>query len=515
MTSPVRLEQSGGWRNVGLALCFLPALAAVTPLVWQAMVGEASSSVGAPFAQAMLASVTIGGIVAAIAFTLGLPAGVLAALYTFRGRSLLVAMIILPVLVPSLLWAIGWSALAAHTGPTASNLISGYVGCVLALTPMSVAIVVVVAFVTARSLTRSQLDAARLFGGENAAVLYACRHAAVPAALAAALAGVLSLSDPSPGMIFGLRTAAADVLTSFSALYDFVLAGRQCVLLAAAVLGTCVPLLLLAAPRLAEALLPRQLATAPAVVHPQMSAAAAMGLTFIALIDVFLPLIGLTLPLLDGADLSRAIDTVTRTAGNTLLYAVGAGLLGALLGLAVAFCVGRQPRLRVVALAMSLIVLVQPPALLALGLVHTGASAPIWADPLLRSRLTVCIALALRLFPIGVLLGLRGWGNMSPSWASAAAVHGVPMNRYLGRVVIPALAPSIAAAAMLIALLATADVSTILLLHPPGQRSLPLTIFTVMANAPQTLVASLSLAYVTAAAVLLTFLLVATRRRLT
>ena len=48
---------------------------------------------------------------------------------------------------------------------------------------------------------------------------------------------------------------------------------------------------------------------------------------------------------------------------------------------------------------------------------------------------------------------------------------------------------------MLVGLLATADVGTVLLLHPPGQDSLPLTIFTVMANAPESLVASLCLIY--------------------
>ena len=49
-------------------------------------------------------------------------------------------------------------------------------------------------------------------------------------------------------------------------------------------------------------------------------------------------------------------------------------------------------------------------------------------------------------------------------------------------------------------LLATADVGTVLLLHPPGHTSLPLAIFTVMANAPEAQVASLCLLYFLAAA---------------
>jgi ABC-type spermidine/putrescine transport system permease subunit II len=60
-----------------------------------------------------------------------------------------------------------------------------------------------------------------------------------------------------------------------------------------------------------------------------------------------------------------------------------------------------------------------------------------------------------------------------------------------------------------------ADVTTVLLVHPPGQSSLPLTIFTIMANAPQALVAALCLIYVFAAAILLTLFLTLDKRSLT
>jgi ABC-type Fe3+ transport system permease subunit len=60
---------------------------------------------------------------------------------------------------------------------------------------------------------------------------------------------------------------------------------------------------------------------------------------------------------------------------------------------------------------------------------------------------------------------------------------------------------------LLASLLAAADVGTVLLLHPPGEASLPLAIFSVMANAPESLVASLCMAYVLAAGALLAALL--------
>jgi ABC-type spermidine/putrescine transport system permease subunit II len=58
-------------------------------------------------------------------------------------------------------------------------------------------------------------------------------------------------------------------------------------------------------------------------------------------------------------------------------------------------------------------------------------------------------------------------------------------------------------ACLIVALLSTAEVGTALLLRPPGADSLPVQIFTVMANAPESLVAALCFLYIAGAASLL------------
>ena len=63
--------------------------------------------------------------------------------------------------------------------------------------------------------------------------------------------------------------------------------------------------------------------------------------------------------------------------------------------------------------------------------------------------------------------------------------------------------PATAISLLLVALLASAEVGSVLLLAPPGAGSFPLAIFTVMANAPEALVASLCFLYLAAAAILL------------
>lgn len=512
MTSCAGLERPGRWRAwATVALLLLTALPSF-PLVWQSATRSVSMSLGGGFASAVGNSLAVAVLVAGSILVVGVTAGVAVGLYEFPGRRCFLALVVLPALVPTFLWAIGWSALTAGLGPAATALLSGHAGCVLVFSAGTLPLTVLTAYTSTTTLSGSQVEAARLAGGEHVVLLHACRHALTPTALVAGLGGVLTLSDPGPGQILSLRTAASEILVSFSALYDFALAGRQCVVLAALVLVGALPIAALAATRLSAEILGRQTRPMPRRRSRQASLFAVAGFTLIVLITVGAPLTGLVLPLLGGVEFSRAANEVARTGVNTLLYAIGAGTVASVMGFLLAAFVGRSQRLRVTTLGACLVLFALPPALLALGIVSLATDAPAWTDPLLRGRATVCLTLGLRFFPVAAVLGLRAWGSMSPSWAQAAAVHGVPIRTYVRRVVVPFLLPAAAAAGLLAALLATADVSTVALLHPPGETSLPLAVFTIMANAPESLVASLCLAYVGSAIAILLAAMLAMRR---
>jgi len=451
MISPLRLEAPGHWRSVGLAGCFALAIAPAMPLLWAA-VGSGEFTLGQAYGNAMWSSLRVALLVLGASLAVGLPAGVLSALCEFRGRSVLLALAILPALAPSFLWAIGWSALAARLGPLAMSVASGWTGSVIVFCASAIPIVLLTVFAATRTLTASQLDAARLADGNRGMLSYACRHALSPALVAAALVGVLTLSDPGPAQILGLRSAASEILTSFSALYDFPLAGRQCAALSLVVLMLVAPLVAFAAPRLLSELLVKQVRSIEPLRGGSIVVLAAGLLMAITLIGLALPLAGLVWPLGGGIEAGRAWQAIQRTGGNTLVYALGAALIASTVGLLSAFFAGRSRRLRAVCLGVSLGLFAQPPALIALGMVQLGSAAPEWADPVLRSRFTVCVALGLRLFPVGAVLGLRAWASMPVSWTSAASVGGVPLGVYLRRVVYPFFLPTLMVAMLLASL---------------------------------------------------------------
>ncbi len=432
-----------------------------------------------PFWSALGRSVLAGFIVAGVSLGIGWPLGVRIGLTNFPLRRLLLALLALPLLLPSFLLAIGLSMLWRGLG--------GALAVVWVFACLGVPLVTFAALAATLTLTRGQADAARLVGGERHLFRLALRAAFPLAGLAAALAGALTLADPGPGQIFGWPGAASELLTSFAARYDRALATQQAALLAAVAGLLAWPLAWKLAPEVAAGLFARD------VNRPSLVRTAATTVWVLVAVSLFtlLPLAGLLKPLLVQTwPVTRAWSEVTRTGTDTLLYATLAAGIAVAVAFALAGAAGRSPARRRWLVTAALALLALPPALPALWLIP-------WSG-----RVTLGVALALRGLPLAILLALRAVGSMPPSWSDAARVHRVPRAMFLARVALPWCSRWAFPAAAIAALLATAEVGTVLLLHPPGHASLPLAVFTIMANAPEALVAMLCLLYVSLALVL-------------
>jgi iron(III) transport system permease protein len=496
MISPAVLEQPGRWRTMGLACGFLLIIAPSMLLLWVVLKSPASIfGLGAGFESALGRSLAVGLGTAVGSLIVGLPCGLLAGLYRFPARNILVGSLALPLLIPSFLWAIGLSMLRIELGLPRDSFLSGASGCLLAFTALGAPLVLFGVFLAVRSLPQSQVDAARLAGGETTVLQNASRSAFPVAVSVSLLAGVLTLSDPGPGQILGLSGAATQILVSFSSLYDFELAARQCLAVASIVLLVSAPLVWYCARLLAAGLLPRSLAAMKPQRWPPATwlGPTVLGLAFVVIAAA--PIAGLTWPVRNRFWFDRVSEVLARTGSNTFLYSILGGVISTILALWLAICVARIRFLRVVLLAGLVLVFVLPSSLGALGMILTGSSAPSWLDPVLRSRFTVGATLGMRLTPIAGIILVRAIGTAPSSWALAAAVHGVSLAAYMRRVLGPVLLGPMTMSVILVALVATADITTVSLLQPPGESSLPVALFTVMANAPESMVASLCLSY--------------------
>jgi putative spermidine/putrescine transport system permease protein len=300
MASSLVLERWGSWRPGGLAAIFAVVTIPALPLIWKAVrAGDVAAILTSSFRNSLGNSAEIAIVVWAATLIVGLPAGILASTYSFPLRKLLLLLQIMPLLLPSHLLAIGWSSIAARLG--FPGMLSGVFGCAIVFSTIGIPLVVCATFVSSASLTESQIEAARLAGGETAVFSQTMRHAFYPALAAAILAAILSLSDPGPGQIFGLSTAAAQILTSFAAFFDFTGAAWQCLILSGIALSIALPVLFLTTTPLADELLVKQ--TRP--IRPQWrqfpSRLAVFLLLSLAAAELLFPFLGLVLPALSGA----------------------------------------------------------------------------------------------------------------------------------------------------------------------------------------------------------------------
>lgn len=433
----------------------------------------------APFFLALARSLAQAVLAGGLALALGWPAGVAAGVWRFPGRRALILVTALPLLLPSFLVAIGLSLLWPG--------FSGLGASLWAFICSGVPLVFFATLAASSTVTSSQADAARLAGGERLLFRLALRGTRPVAALAAVLAAVLTLADVGPGQIFGWHSGASELLISFAARYDRGLATHQALTLALVAAVGAWPLVWRLAPMLSTSLLSRDTAKIVRHSRPMTSFALAvlvLGIVVLPVAGLLRPLLGHTLPL------ARAWSEVTRTWADTAFYATLAAGVAVAAGFVTAALAGRSAQRHRLAVAAALALFALPPILPAL-----------WLIPL-SSRFIVGLALALRCLPVAVLFGLRAFGAMPRSWGDAATVHRVPRAIFALRVAAPWLARWAAPAALLAALLATAEIGVVLLLHPPGHGTLPLAIFTVMANAPEALVATLCLLYVGLVAVL-------------
>lgn len=491
MISCAVLERPGWWRIVGivfaLAIAFSPSLVLVI-----SELRSAPELFGSGFGSMLARSFEVALAVAVICFCLGLPAGVAAALFDFPLRRSFLSLAAIPMLVPSFLWAIGLSMVSRAAG---SRIFHGSWAAIYVFVALVFPLVFFAGFASARTISQNQADAVRLAGGESHLFVYAMRSVWPATALTALLAGVLTLSDPGPGQILGFPSAASEILVSFSAQYDFALAARQCLALSGVVIVIALPLAILLSNNLATALLARDAVAATRACPPASQWLAPLAFGTIAVAAVLLPTAGLLLPLVRNFPIERAFRELSRTGLNTLIYAAIAVAVAVSLGCLLALCAGRDKRLRTVVFVASIVLVTLPPAFGALGFIHVATAAPAILDPLLRSRFPMGFNSAIRCLPIVAIFAMRSLGTSSPSWANIAALHGVRLPVYLCKVLLPWLAPSLLVAGVLSALIATSDVSSALLLHPPGEASFPLAIFSVMTNAPESLTAALCLLY--------------------
>lgn len=480
-------------------LCLAPlaglglALPELEPRDWRTLIGPvASQTMGRTGLQILC--------VAAIALLVGWPLGTTGGLDRFRGERLCHVPILWPLFLPPFFVALGWSSLRSHTPYRAHGLFDGRWGSYLCLALMAVPLVTIGAHMAARAISRDQADALRLAGGASRLWRGGLRLTLAPALLAALAGALLTAGDPGVGQIMGHHGLATDILIAMAARQNMALACAKVLGFVLVLLPVMLLLVGVFMRHLGAAAAGRERHCAPSGLGGRWRALH-MGLLLIYVVFLLLPMsAGLLYPAWTQAGhegVTYALRALGETWRNTLWYSGVAGAVAAgaaLLGVLAAGDRHRRPFF-LFALALTAI----PGPFYALGIVTAASHAPAAFDPLTRGGWTAAIGSGIRFVPLAILLTTAAWDRLPRSQREAARVHGVGPATVFVRIALPWLWPTTATCWVAVALLAMADISSLLLLQPVGESTYVSRVFGVMDNASQGLVASMALVQVAVA----------------
>ena len=446
-------------------------------------------------------TLTLAGLTAAIASALGLGLGVILGKTDLPLRGMLSALLAIPLLIPPYILAVCWSDLLAPSGLLAGALsasvisrLSGWLyalpGCVWIMVSALTPIVMIFALVSLRSVDAKLEEAARLTAGWTRTLTHITLPMVEPAIVFAALI-VFLLVAGEVGVPMLLRYAVypEQTFVQFSAFYDF-----------AAASATAVPLVILALALLSleqrylRERTYRLLAATPGgrrLIVPLRRWRMPVFL-FVALVVagfVLLPLAALLYTSFSPLGYRQAWVNTAESIGRSVLFA----MLGASALTTIGFLCGYLIQRRVASWwhavdTLSLLLFTVPGTVIGVGLIavwNHSATGFVYGSSamLILAYLAQYCALTSR-FSIAIL------ASVPVSVEDAAQIGGAPWLARIRYVVLPASLPGVIAAWAVAFIFCLRDLGASMLVYPAGADTLPVRIFTLMANGSPSMIAA-------------------------
>lgn len=498
-----------GWRRdrlavVGLALavatvsCLVPLVHLVVTSAGEAVAGSGALLLDARQRGLLFTTAILGAGTAAGAVIIGLPLGLALARVAMPIKPVLRVALAAPVALPPYVVALAWTYVGGSRGLAAallgrdvlSDWTYGLPAAVLVLSLVYYPIPMLATEATLRRIDGRLEEAGLLVGSPWLVLRRISLPLAAPYVTAATLVVfVLAVSDFGAPSLLRVRVYTTEVFTAFSTLYDF---SRAVVL--------TVPLVVLAmlaalpAGLLAGGLVSTRRSTGRAPIRLDGWRAPAQLWAMLVLAAALVVPVAV---LLREASFARDPAAIVRGSGAAVAFSLVLAAAGATAVLAVSLWLGHAVvRLGERAARAAAVVCV---ALFAIPSTVIGVSLiGFWNRPGLLgavygTNLMLLLGYLARFLPIAVLVTAAAARAVPGSHEEAAAIGGASWLRTMGRVVVPQMRLGLAVAWTLVFILVFGELGVSLLVAPPGDTTLPIRIYTMIANAPSAHIALLAL----------------------
>ena len=434
-------------------------------------------------------SLTLATLTAGCVTLLGVPLGLLLGKTDLPCRRVLAVLLSIPLLLPPYIFAVCWSNLLARDGLLAyfvpaktaellSRSLFGLPGCLWVLVSAFLPVVMILTLVYLRAVNPRLEEAGWLISRWPGILRYITLPMILPGLLfGGVLVFLLALGEVGVPMFLRYRVFPVETLTQFSAFYDFGAAA------AAATPLLTVTLLLLTVERV---YLREKTYRLPPTTHGRRMLLIALGRWRVpALLAVSLFAASLS-PSAYLEAWNKAADSLWR---SLVLAGVGATLL-TVLGFFCGYLIHhRALRLWRAVDTLTLLLFTVPGTVIGVGLIV------LWNRPgtgfIYASAAMVIFAYLAQYTAVTSRVTLAALANVPRSVEEAAQMTGAPWLARIWQVVVPAALPGVIVAWLIGFILCLRDLGASMLVYAAGQDTLPIRIFTLMANGAPNLISAL------------------------
>lgn len=468
----------------------------------------------------LLTSTLLSGGAAIFATVLGAPLGLLLARSALPAKRLLRIALVVPLVVPPYVMALAWVLLTGPVGLLARvmghDLLSDWTysltGAIVVLGlgfyPLSM-----LATEAAARRVDARLEEAALLVARPRRVLWRITLPLIgPAVVAAALIiFVVAISDFGVPALLRVRVFTPEVFTAFAAFYDFGAGVALCAPLLALALIVSLAVKLIIGERLLVTT--RSVRSGLALTSGRFRIPIVAGMAFIILVSTLLPL-GV---LLDETKGIKQIASAAGASADAIANSLWLAVLGATLIVAFALVLGYgrarvRSRFREFFDSAFILIFTVPSTVLGVGIIGLWNRAGFMGQ-LYSSQWIIIVTYIARLAPIAALLLAASVRQISRSSEEAAEVAGASWARSFMKIVVPQLRAGLAAAWVACFIFCFGELGATLLVAPPGESTLPVRVYTLIANTPSSEVAALALLQVSITLLPFVLLSVFVRRR--
>lgn len=409
-------------------------------------------------------------------------------------RSFFKIALLIPLFISPYILAVAWKDFF-YLFFNNTSFISSYIGVILVLTTIFTPLSMLIIGSALANINAQLEDSGFIITNFRRVILRITLPLIKPALITSfVLVFIFSISEFSVPAFFGVKVFTTEIFTQFSAFYNHSLAILQSALL----ISICVLLLFAERKHIADApfLSVSGKGTSKKSYNLEnrklLSQLFLFGWFFISVIFPFIIL--LVQSFKDGTNkFIQALELLIPTFSNSIGLAFSGALIIVFVGFTAAYLSARQTRTKLNKSFdwLLLIVFAIPSTILGISLIRFYNQPGL--DFIYSSYAIILIGYVGKFSFISAKLISNAIKQIPKSLDEAAQIEGITFFKRQQKILIPLIMPTLFVAFIISFIFSLGELGTTIMVYPPGTEIMPIKVFTIMANAPQSLTSSMTL----------------------